>query len=182
MKRGQSLDDSRAIRRHGSQGDTVGLVRASTSGSGRARQSNLTGFCLNTAVRFGNSGGNGRNLTGSTSTATSASSAQVADSGGGDTSSNGLTIRSESTEDCGHFARCLLTISAALCSLLMTKTKERKVVAGDEELTAAEPEEEAVAIVDSPVTTEPDALLVLLAPPFPPPELVWIATPAAVTM
>lgn len=56
------------------------------------------------------------------------------------------------------------------------------MVAGDEELTAAEPEEEAVAIVDSPVTTEPDALLVLLAPPFPPPELVWIATPAAVTM
>lgn len=64
----------------------------------------------------------------------------------------------------------------------MTKMGKGKVVARDEELTAAEPEETAVAIVDSPLTTEPDTLPVLLAPPFPPPELVWIATPAAVTM
>lgn len=172
MKRGQSLDDSRTIGSHGAQDDTLGLVRASTRGSGRARQSHLAGFCLNTAVRFGDCGGDGRNLTRSTSTTAGTSSAQVADSGGGDTSSNGLTIRSESAEDCGYFARCLFTVSAALCGLLLTKMGKGNVIAGDEELTAAESVKTAVTVVDAPLTREPDALPVLLAPPFPPPELV----------
>lgn len=182
MKRGQGLDDSRTIRRHGTQNNTVGLVRASTRVSGRASQSNLAGFCLNTAVRLGNSGSESRNLTGSISIAASTSSAQVADSSGGDTSSNGLTIRSESAEDCGHFVRCLFTVSAAPCSSSMTKMTETKAVARDEKRTVAGPEEEAVAIVDSPVIMMPDALPVLLAPPFPPADFVWIAIPAAAIM
>lgn len=175
MKRGQGLDDSRTMRRHGSQDDTVGLMRSSTRGSGRARQSNLTSFGLNAAIRFGNSSSDGRNLTGSISIAAGVYSAQIADSSGGDTSSNGLAIRGESTEDCGHFVRCLFTVSAASCSSPMTEMSERKVVTGHNELTAA-PEEEAVAIVDAPVIT---MLPVLLAPPFPPSDFVWIATPAA---
>lgn len=103
MKSGQSLDDSRTIRRHGAQDNTLCLVRASTRGRSSARQSHHSGFCLNTAVRFGSSGGDGRNVTRSTST----------DNSSGDTGSNGL-IRSESAEDRGLFARCLFTVSAAL--------------------------------------------------------------------